>query len=58
MDLFDILLIKKLVGKINPGEITSPEIQIILEQLEQKVSEDEMKKYVEGIIENIPTRLS
>lgn len=38
MDLFDILLIKKLIGKINSGEITSPEAQIIIKQLEEKVS--------------------
>ena len=55
MDLFDILLVKKLIGKINSGEITSPEIQEIVKQLEEKVSNDEMQAYVQSSIENLPT---
>ena len=55
MDLFDILLVKKLIGKINSGEITSPEAQEIIKQLEEKVSNDEMKAYVQSSIENLPT---
>ena len=54
MDLFDILLIKKLVGKINSGDITSPEVQEIIKQLEEKVSKDEMKAYIQTSIENLP----
>lgn len=55
MDLFDILLIKKLVGKINSGDISSPEFQEILKQLEEKVSQTEMETYVQASIENLPT---
>ena len=55
MDLFDILLIKKLVGKINSGDISSPEFQEILKQLEEKVSLAEMETYVQTSIENLPT---
>ena len=55
MDLFDILLIKKLVGKINSGDISSPEFQEILKQLEEKVSLAEMETYVQASIENLPT---
>lgn len=54
MDLFDILLVKKLLGKINSGEITSTEAQIIMKQLEEKVSNDEMQAYVNSSIENLP----
>lgn len=54
MDLFDILLVKKLIGKINSGETSSPEIQEIVKQLEEKVSQDEMKAYVQSSIENLP----
>lgn len=56
MDLFDILLVKKLIGKINSeGEVTDEELQKIIEQLEEKVSRDEMKVYVNSSIENLPT---
>ena len=54
MDLFDILLVKKLIGKINSGEITSPQAAIIIQQLEEKASNDEMKAYVAETIENLP----
>lgn len=54
MDLFDILLVKKLIGKIESGEITSPEAQVIVKQLEEKASKDEMKTYVAETIENLP----
>lgn len=54
MDLFDILLVKKLIGKIESGEITSPEAQIIVKQLEEKASRDEMKAYVDSSIANLP----
>ena len=54
MDLFDILLVKKLIGKINSGEITSPEAQEIMKQLEEKASKDEMKAYVDSSIANLP----
>lgn len=54
MDLFDILLVKKLIGKINSGDIDSPELQEILKKLEEKVSQDEMKAYVEETIANLP----
>ena len=54
MDLFDILLVKKLIGKINSGEITSPEVQIIIKQLEEKASKDEMRAYVTETIKNLP----
>lgn len=54
MDLFDILLVRKLIGKINSGDINSPEMQEILKQLEEKVSRDEMKTYVKTSIENLP----
>ena len=40
MDLFDILLVKKLVEKANSGEITSPEVEQIMKQLEEKASKD------------------
>ena len=55
MDLFDILLIKKLLGKINSGEVAGPEIQEIVKQLEEKVSHDEMKTYFESSVANLPT---
>ena len=36
MDLFDILLVKKLIGKINSGDIiNTPEIQEIIKQLDK-----------------------
>ena len=54
MDLFDILLVKKLIGKINSGEITSPEAEVIIKQLEEKASRDEMIAYVAKTIENLP----
>ena len=54
MDLFDILLVKKLIGKINSGEIDAPEMQEIIKQLQEKVSQDEMKAYVEETIANLP----
>ena len=54
MDLFDILLVKKLIGKVNSGDITSPEAQEIMKQLEEKASKDEMKAYVAETIENLP----
>ena len=54
MDLFDILLVKKLIGKFESGEITSPEAQVIIKQLEEKASKDEMKAYVAETIENLP----
>lgn len=58
MDLFDILLVKKLVGKINSGETDTPEMQEIIKQLKEKVSQDEMKTYVEetiaAIVANAP----
>ena len=59
MDLFDIILVKKLIEKLNPGSGSispdSPEIQEIVKQLEEKVSQDEMKAYVKSSIENLPT---
>lgn len=56
MDLFDILLVKKLIGKVNSdsGAITDEELQEILKQLEEKVTKDEMELYVTTSIENIP----
>ena len=54
MDLFDILLVKKLIGKFESGEITSPEAQVIIKQLEEKANRDEMKAYVAEAIENLP----
>ena len=54
MDLFDILLVKKLIGKINSGEIDTPEMQEIIKQLKEKVSQDEMKAYVQETIANLP----
>ena len=54
MDLFDILLVKRLIGKNSAGEITSPEAQEIIKQLEEKASKDEMKTYVDEAIENLP----
>lgn len=54
MDLFDILLVKKLTKKFESGEITSPEAQVIIKQLEEKASKDEMKAYVAETIENLP----
>lgn len=53
MDLLDILLVKKLVGKINSGDFDS-ELQEILKQLEGKVSREEMETYVNSSIENLP----
>ena len=57
MDLFDIILVKKLIEKLGSGSISpdSPEIQEIIKQLEEKVSQDEMKAYVKSSIENLPT---
>ena len=55
MDLFDILLVKKLVEKANSGEITSLEVEQIMKQLEEKASKDEMKAYVDSSIKNLPT---
>lgn len=54
MDLFDILLVKKLIGKINSGDIDSPEIQEIIKKLEEKVGKDEMKTYISETIANLP----
>ena len=54
MDLFDILLVKKLIGKINSGDISSPEVQEIIKKLEEKVGKDEMKTYVSETIANLP----
>ena len=54
MDLFDILLVKKLIGKINSGDIDSPELQEILKKLEEKVNHDEMVAYVQESIANLP----
>ena len=54
MDLFDILLVKKLIGKVNSGDITSPEVQEIMKQLEEKAGRDEMKAYVDSSIANLP----
>lgn len=54
MDLFDILLVKKLIGKINSGEIDTPEMQEIIKQLREKVNRDEMKAYVQETIANLP----
>ena len=47
MDLFDILLVRKLIGKINSGDIDSPELQEIIKKLEEKVDRDEMIVYVQ-----------
>lgn len=55
MDLFDILLVKKLIGKVNSGGATDEELQEIIKQLEEKVSKDEMELYVTTSIENLPT---
>lgn len=54
MDLFDILLVKKLIGKINSGDIDSPELQEIIKKLEEKVDHDEMTAYVQESIANLP----
>lgn len=56
MDLFDILLVKKLIGKVNsdPGAIPDEELQEIIKQLEEKVTKDEMELYVTTSIENLP----
>ena len=53
MNLFDILLVKKLLEK--SGGANSPEIQEILAQLEERVKYDEMEIYVQTSIENLPT---
>ena len=50
MDLFDILLVKKLVS----GGVSDGEMQEIIKQLEEKVSKDEMELYVTTSIENLP----
>ena len=55
MDLFDILLVKKLIGKVNSDGTTDEELQEIIKQLEEKVTKDEMKLYVTTSIENLPT---
>lgn len=55
MDLFDILLVKKLIGKINSDGVSDEEMQEIIKQLEEKVSKDEMELYVTTSIENLPT---
>lgn len=56
MDLFDILLVKKLIGKVNSdsGTIPDEELQEIIKQLEEKVTKDEMELYVTTSIENLP----
>lgn len=54
MDLFDILLVKKLIGKINSGDIDSPEMQELIKKIEEKVGKDEMKAYVSETIANLP----
>ena len=55
MDLFDILLVKKLIGKINSGDIDSPELQVILKQLEEKITYAEMTEYVQTSIADLPS---
>lgn len=54
MDLFDILLVKKLISKINSGDISSPEVQEIIKKIEEKVGKDEMEAYVSKTIANLP----
>ena len=54
MDLFDILLVKKLIGKVSSDGTTDKELQEIIEQLKEKVSKDEMELYVTTSIENLP----
>lgn len=54
MDLFDILLVKKLIGKVSSDGATDKELQEIIEQLKEKVSKDEMELYVTTSIENLP----
>lgn len=55
MDLFDIILVKRLIEKFNSGSIDSPEFQEIIKQLEEKVSRDEMEAYIQTSIANLPT---
>ena len=55
IDLFDILLVKKLIGKINSGDIDSPELQEILKQLEEKITYAEMTEYVQTSIADLPS---
>ena len=54
MDLFDILLVKKLIGKVSSDGVIDKELQEIIEQLKEKVSKDEMELYVTSSIENLP----
>lgn len=54
MDLFDILLVKKLVEKVNSGDINSPEFQEVVKQLNEKANREEMYAYVEETIANLP----
>lgn len=50
MDLFDILLVKKLIGKVSSGGTTDEELQEIIKQLKEKVSKDEMELYVTNTV--------
>ena len=54
MDLLDILLVRKLVEKVNSGDINSPEFQEIIKQLNEKASREEMQAYVHEQIANLP----
>ena len=54
MDLFDILLVKKLIGKIDSDGTSSNEIQEIMRQLKEKVNKEEMELYVTDSLEKIP----
>ena len=53
MDLFDILLVKKLIGKVNSGDITSPEAQEIMKQLEEKQVKMKCKTQVSTVDNNV-----
>ena len=54
MDLFDILLVKKLIVKIDSDGTSSSEIQEIMRQLKEKVNKEEMELYVTDSLEKIP----
>lgn len=49
MDLLDILFVKKLVGDIEYGEISSSEALAIMKQLEEKISKEELQNYINEI---------
>lgn len=56
MNLLDLLFLKSLINSVTSGgELTSEEAQKLWNELEKKVSREEMYEYVDVEIENLPS---